>query len=213
VRRSRHLLATCLTFAFLAVTAATVLAVEPPVEGPIVRGTVVDPDGQPAMAFAATLHQIDSASDAQYEATFEVVDGAFEFVAQPWGTSAAPSILRIRILLEPIVTETDDQGCITYTEVSAGGSLDIIAGEDPAPIALTAVAGEGGVCAAPTASPSDEGTNAAAPTAAGPLPTLPPTDIAVVQEPGGSAATVVVPMLLALALSGALAAGRRGQRR
>jgi hypothetical protein len=213
VRRSRQLLATCLTLALLAVTATTALATEPPVEGPIVRGTVVDPDGQPTTAFAATLHQIDSMSEAQYEATFEVVDGAFEFVAQPWGTSVAPSVVRILILLEPTVTETNEEGCLSSTDVLAWGSLDIIAGEDPAPLALTAAVVEGGVCAAPTTSPSDEGTNAAAPTAAGPLPTLPPTDIAAVEAPSGSAATVAVLILLALALSWALAAGRRGQRR
>lgn len=200
-------------------------------DAPLLRGTILGPDGLPFVPTIATV-SMRRGDGGSWDGRFTVDDrGSFSTRIEPWGTPEEPADLVVHVTGAVVGTETD--GDCTYDlapDASFIGQVTLADGANPAPITIVADIGRvAGVCGtsgtpAPTRSPKPSATAKPTPTIASggtgvsatPRPTLPPTDALAgvrraTDDAVGSAARTVLVACAAAAL--ALVAGRRRRTR
>ncbi len=107
---------------------------------PILRGTVVGPDGRPFAVVdgRATIIGPDGGAVAN---RFEVAtDGSFAVPLMPWGTSAQPAAVTLRIEGLVGAPEPTGNGCFVQYAPVATITFDVALadGSDPAPVQVVA---------------------------------------------------------------------------
>jgi hypothetical protein len=155
-------------------------------DAPVLRGTILGPDGLPFVPERATvsMHRGDGGT---WDGRFTVdPDGSFSTRVEPWGTVDEPADLVVHVTGVVVGTETD--GDCTYDlapDASLVREVALAGGADPAPISIVAdISRVAGVCGttgtpAPTGSPKPTPAPSAGRTSGGaatPTTTLPPTD-------------------------------------
>jgi hypothetical protein len=109
--------------------------------GPVLRGTVVGPDGAPFIVSEARVTMTAPAGGGAIARPFDVAgDGSFEVALAPWGTPDDPAQVRIVVTGAATEFEIDDDGCVTHSGPRAEDTFDVALEGDgePEPVALVA---------------------------------------------------------------------------
>jgi len=169
-----------------------------------VRGTVLDAEGEPFVV-ATALATVTAPDGSTEEPAVTVgANGAFDFIVSGW--SRGTLAVELTVTGEPMTVDDPETGCKQLVELVATGTWEL-PGPTQAPPASTLVA-------EPVVLSEACGSQGTPAPPAAPTITLPPTDTSGegLAEPSGGLAGVIF-LLLAISLSGTIAARRPSRRR
>ena len=137
-RSNNRGLGALLALALLLVSAVPAFAAD---AEPVLRGTVVGPDGRPFAVVDARATIFAPDGGGVVATRFEVAaDGSFTVPLMPWGTSARPAQVRLQVegIVGPAVATSN--GCMAQYAPSASATFDVALanGADPDPVELVA---------------------------------------------------------------------------
>jgi hypothetical protein len=134
-RSALRIVASAAAIVLLALAALPVMAAGEPV----LRGRILDADGNPFPVESARMTLIAPDGGGSVASKFEVAeDGSFEVALMPWGSVQAPAQVRIDVTGAVTSVVVDDEGCSEQFAplVQAVFPVALESGSDPEPVEL-----------------------------------------------------------------------------